>query len=375
MHKHALNNHENKAGNSWAARMALSALDRYTNDGMQWHYTDGLLFKGVYHVWLQTQDQRYWDKLRAYVDHFVTSSGGISTYQLEEYNIDQINAGKLLFPLYRETGEEKYRKAIELLAEQMRTHPRTNEGGLWHKKIYPYQMWLDGIYMGAAFNSEYAAEFDKPELFDDVAFQVITIEKHTRDPKTGLLYHAWDESRVQKWADPITGCSPHFWSRAVGWYVMAIVDILDDLPANHPKRGELLKILDRTLRAVIKIQDPDTGIWWQVLDQGDREGNYLESSGTSMFIYAIVKGVRESYLDRTFLPAAEKAFQGLIDNLITLDDEGQANLHGICKSAGLGGEPYRDGTYQYYVSEPIVSNNLHGVGAFILAASEIEQPG
>jgi len=292
---------------------------------------------------------------------------------LEEYNIDQINAGKLFFPLFHATKKERYRKAAELLREQLRGHPRTHEGGFWHKKIYPYQMWLDGIYMGSPFYAEFAATFNEPAAFDDVAFQVITIEKHTRDPQTGLLYHAWDESRQMPWADPITGCSPHFWSRAIGWYGMAIVDILDHLPIDHKDRAEFIAILDRTLSAVAKFQDQETGLWWQVLDQGDRHGNYLEASGTCMFIYAIAKGIRNGFLDKSYLPFAEKGFQGLIDHLITVDDEGQINLHGICASAGLGGNPYRDGSYEYYVNERVATNNLHGVGAFILAASEIEQ--
>lgn len=372
MQNNALDRKRNSAANTWAQRMALSALDRYAAAKKRWHYTDGLLFNGIWHLWQQTKDTRYWDSLAGYVDHFVTPSGEIKTYTVEEYNIDQINPGRLLFPLYHEMGEEKYKKAIDLLREQLRGQPRTGEGGFWHKKIYPYQMWLDGIYMGSVFYAMYADAFDEPDGFDDVAFQVITIEKHTRDPHTGLLHHAWDESRKQPWADPQTGCSPHFWSRAIGWYVMAIVDILDVFPQDHEKRSTFIDILQRTLSAVIEVQDEDSGLWWQVTDQGNREGNYLEASGTCMFVYAISKGIRNGYLDQGIFPAAEKAFCGLIEHLVTVDDEGQVNLHGICSSAGLGGDPYRDGTYEYYIGEPIMTNNLHGVGAFILAANEIE---
>ena len=201
----------------WSVRIADSALSRYTISESQWHYKHGLLFEGIYHLWQQTGDDRYWQSLAAYVDRYVDASGAIDTYSLEEYNIDQINPGKLLFPLYQATGQERYRKAIWLLREQLRGHPRTREGGFWHKQIYPFQMWLDGIYMGAPFYAEFAATFDEPAAFDDIAFQIITIEKHTHDPRTGLLYHGWDESRQQRWADPVTGCSPHFWSRAIGW--------------------------------------------------------------------------------------------------------------------------------------------------------------
>ncbi len=357
----------------WSVRITDSALSGYTISEGRWHYKHGLLFKGIYHLWQQTGDTRYWQSLAAYIDHYVDASGAIRTYQLEEYNIDQINAGKLLFPLYRATGQERYRKAIFLLREQLRGHPRTQEGGFWHKKIYPYQMWLDGIYMGSPFYAEFAATFDEPSAFDDIVFQITTIEQHTRDPQTGLLYHAWDESRRQRWANPATGCSPHFWSRAIGWYVMAIVDVLDHFPPEHVARQEFLAILQRTLTAVAQVQDKTTGLWWQILDQGHCPGNYLEASGTCMYVYAIAKGVRKGYLDKNWLSFATKGFEGLLNHLVTLDDNNQINLHGICASAGLGGHPYRDGSFDYYVNEPVVTNDLHGVGAFVLAAVEIEK--
>jgi unsaturated rhamnogalacturonyl hydrolase len=356
----------------WSQRIALSALAHYDIGQSHWNYKYGLLFKGVYDLWRQTGNGRYWQALAAYVDRFVDDSGKIKTYRQDEYNIDNINAGKLLFPLYRETGEQRYRLAMGSLREQLRHHPRTKEGGFWHKQIYPYQMWLDGIYMGSVFYAEYAATFDEPDVFDDVAFQFITIEKHTRDPKTGLLYHAWDESRQMPWADPETGCSPHFWSRAIGWYVMALVDVLDVFPADHPAGPEFAAILERTLTAVSRYQDPTTGIWWQILDQGDRSGNYLEASGTSMFIYAIAKGVQKGYLPKKWLTIAQKGFAGLLNHLVTEDDTGHIDLHGICSTAGLGGNPYRDGSFEYYVNEPIITNNLHGIGAFLLAAVALE---
>jgi unsaturated rhamnogalacturonyl hydrolase len=356
----------------WSQRIAASALARYDMSQSRWHYKHGLLFKGVYDLWQKTGDGRYLQNVATYVDHYVTADGNIRTYQQDEYNIDQINAGKLLFPLYRETGEQRYRQAMDKLREQLRHHPRTKEGGFWHKQIYPYQMWLDGIYMGSVFYAEYGATFDEPELFDDVAFQFITIEKHTRDPQTGLLYHAWDESRQMPWSNPDTGCSPHFWSRAIGWYVMAIVDVLDLFPADHPIGPEFIAILERTLTAVSHYQDKSTGLWWQVLDQGNRSGNYLEASGTSMFIYAIAKGVQNGYLPKSWLTVAQNGFAGLLSHLVTEDDAGHIDLHGICSTAGLGGIPYRDASFDYYVNEPIITNDLHGVGAFLLAAVALE---
>lgn len=357
---------------TWPQRLAGSALARYKLDQSRWHYKHALLFKGVYHLWERTRDERYWKQVAAYIDRFVTDRGDIRTYHQDEYNIDQINPGKLLFPLYERTGEQRYRLAMDTLREQLRTHPRTKEGGFWHKKIYPNQMWLDGIYMGSVFYAQYAAMFDEPEIFDDVAFQFITIHNHTRDGQSGLLYHAWDESQKMAWADPDTGCSPHFWSRAIGWYVMAIVDVLDIFPTTHPAQSELIAILERTISAVSRYQDETTGLWWQIVDQGDRPNNYLEASGTSMFVYAVVKGVRSGYLSENWLPVAENGFSGLLNHLVTVDDTGHIDLHGICSTAGLGGEPYRDGSFAYYVSEPIITNDLHGVGAFLLAAIEIE---
>ena len=356
----------------WSQQIAASALARYDMDRSRWHYKHGLLLKGVYDLWQQTGNGRYWQALVAFGDRFVGESGEIATYRQADYNIDNINAGKMLFPLYRETGEQRYRLAIDSLREQLRHHPRTNEGGFWHKQIYPYQMWLDGIYMGSVFYAEYAATFAEPEAFDDIAFQFITIEKHTRDPQTGLLYHAWDESRQMPWADSVSGCSPHFWSRAIGWYVMAIVDALDVFPPDHPACAEFVAILERTLTAVSHYQDKATGLWWQVLDQGDRPGNYLEASGTSMFVYAIAKGVRHGYLDKKWLSVANHAFSGLLTHLVTIDDRGLVDLNGICSTAGLGGVPYRDGSFEYYVNEPIITNDLHGVGAFLNAAVQIE---
>jgi unsaturated rhamnogalacturonyl hydrolase len=338
----------------------------------QWHYKDGLLYKAILNLWSQTGDTGLWQSLAAYINRFVDAAGSIATYSLEEYNLDQINPGKLLFPLYRVTGKDCYLKAIWTLREQLRRHPRTDEGGFWHKKIYPHQMWLDGIYMCSPFYAEFAATFDEPTAFDDIVFQITAIDRHTFDPHTGLLYHAWDEKRQQPWANPGTGCSPHFWSRSIGWFVMALVDVLDYLPLDHPAYPELVAILQRTLSAIAQVQDEATGLWWQVLDKGDCLGNYLEASGTCMYVYTIAKGVRKKYLEESWLPVAAKGFNGLLNHLVTVDNEGRVSLHGTCTSAGLGGDPYRDGSFDYYVSEPIATNDLHGVGSFILAALEME---
>ncbi len=351
--------------------MADSAIRRGVP--YRWHYENGLMHHAIEQVWRRTGDHQYFDYIKDDMDRFVGAAGNIQTYDLAEYNLDQINAGRVLFLLYKTTGDERYEKAIRLLREQLKSQPRTRAGGFWHKKIYPHQMWLDGVYMASPFYAEFARTFDEPSGFDDVAHQITLIEQHTRDPKTGLLYHAWDESRGQRWANPATGCSPHFWGRAIGWYVMAIVDVLDYIPVEHPSREALIVILERTLDAVAKAQDQPTGLWYQVLDQGSRAGNYLEASASCMFVYAMTKGVRKGYLPPRYLDVARKGYRGIHGTLIEIDHQGLVNLNRICSSAGLGGTPYRDGSYEYYVGEKIVTNDYKGVGAFILASVEMEQ--
>jgi unsaturated rhamnogalacturonyl hydrolase len=353
--------------------MAESVLRRYPGVPAHWHYQDGLVLKALEQVWLAGGDDRFLQHIKDTMDLFIDAGGDIRTYRKTEFNLDQINMGRNLFTLYRLTGEERYKQAIYLLRKQLREQPRTPEGGFWHKQIYPQQMWLDGIYMASPFYAEFGREFGEPEAFDDVARQIVLIEEKTRDPKTGLLYHAWDSSRQQPWANPQTGQSPHFWDRAIGWYVMAIVDVLDYVPQDHAARPQLIEILERTLEAVVQVQDAASGMWYQVLDKGDQAGNYLESSGSCMFVYAMAKGVRKGYLPAPWLAAARRGYQGILTQFITVDDDGLVNLGNICGTAGLGGTPYRDGSYEYYIKEALIPNDYKGVGAFIYAACEMEQ--
>ena len=357
---------------TWSVRMVESTLQRYTLEQALWHYEHGLQVMAIQHAAQVTGEARYMRFVSDWIDNFVRADGNIRTYRVDEYNLDQINAGKLLFGALERTGDERYRKALELLREQLRTQPRTKSNGFWHKKIYPYQMWLDGIYMAGPFLAEYARRFDEPALFEDVLHQILLIDEHTRDTKTDLLYHAWDESKRQRWADPITGCSQYFWGRAIGWYVMAIVDVLDHLPRDQARRQDLIAILNRTARALVQVQDEGTGLWYQILDLHEREGNYLEASASAMFVYAFAKGVRAGYLTQEFLLPARRGYHGLLQNLIKIDSLGLLTLEKVCGSAGLGGEPYRDGSFEYYVSEKIIPNDPKGVGPFILAALEME---
>ena len=363
------------AGQEWSVSMARSVMQRAPLLSRRWHYEPGVALLALKQVWLKTGKQQIYEYIKRNIDECVGPDGGIWTYRLEEYNLDQINEGKLLFFLHETTGDERYKKAAHLLREQLRTHPRTKEGGFWHKQIYPHQMWLDGIYMASPFYAEFASRFDEPEGFDDVAHQIMAITEHTRDPETGLLYHAWDESKRQKWADADTGCSPHVWGRALGWYAMAIVDVLDYLPQRHARRAQIIALFQETMNAVARVQDPITGVWYQVLDQGDRPGNYLESSASCMFVYAMAKGVRKAFLSEKFLTVASRGYNGILTEFVTMDERGLVNLDGICAVAGLGGKPYRDGSFEYYVREPVIANEYKGVGPFIMASVEMEEVG
>ena len=363
----------------WAEKMTYTIMKRNVDlktvdfgSSLKWSYTYGLVYKAMWHVWEKNQDPKILAYIESYYDTLIAEDGTIKTYDINKYNIDMINPGKVLIYLYDHTKKDKYLKAIETLRAQMKKHPRTSEGGFWHKKRYTHQMWLDGLYMGSPFLAQYAKRFDEPALFDDVANQIILMEKHARDPVTGLLYHAWDESREQRWADPETGQAPNFWGRAMGWYSMAVVDVLDELPKDHPKRGEIIAILDRMFTALAKVQDK-SGLWFQVLDQGDRRGNYLEATASSMFAYSIAKAVRMGYVDDKFMNVATRAYNGILQELISFDENGYVDLHWCCSVAGLGGNPYRDGSYEYYIGEKVRKNDPKGIGPFILAGLEFEK--
>ncbi|MCF7803320.1 MAG: glycoside hydrolase family 88 protein [Candidatus Marinimicrobia bacterium] len=372
----------------WSERMAQSEMFRrgaYSLEGDgefnithigsldDWSYSAALLMQSIERVGRKTGNDMYFNYMKRYVDQFVEQDGDIRRYSIEEYNIDNVNPGKLLLTLYEETGHEKYRLAAETIREQLKGHPRTDAGGYWHKRIYPDQMWLDGIYMWTPFAARYAKMFEEPALFDDLTEQIILIEKKTRDKETGLLYHAWNEDRSMDWADEETGLSPHFWGRAIGWYAMAIVDVLDYLPKDHENRQELINILQRLTVALLEVQDPETGVWFQILDMPGKEGNYSEASASSMFTYAMLKGINKGYLDKKHLPKVKKAYQGLLDQFVTVDGAGLVNLNMVCTGAGLGGDPYRDGSFEYYVSEDIGTNALNGGGPFIIASLEMEK--
>ena len=323
-------------------------------------------------LYIVTGDQKYLDFSKNFIDYFVQEDGSIQTYDPKEYNLDNVNQGKNLFILYDIFGDEKYRKAIDTIRSQLLTQPRTKEGNFWHKDIYPWQVWLDGTYMAQPFYMEYETRFNKMQGCIDSYKQFMNIKKHMRDEKTGLYYHGYDESRQMYWADPETGCSPNFWLRAMGWFLVAMVDVLErmDEQLYNEYRG-IMAMLKQTVEDMHKFQDEQTGMFWQVIDHPEAEGNYLETSGTALFAYAVLKGVRLGYLPKRMAAWAEKAFYGTCDRYLSKNPDGSLQLDGICLVAGLGGKDHRDGSLAYYFSEPVVCNDAKGVGPLVLAYTEM----
>jgi len=337
-----------------------------------WSYDLGVFFDGMARIYEQEKDPKYISYMQHIMDLFIREDGTINRYKATDYNIDHIKNGRTLLFLYRVTGQQKYRMAAASLRKQLLKHPRTEEGGFWHKKVYPHQMWLDGIYMGQPFYAEWSSTF-KENNYNDIAKQFILLEKHARDEKTGLLYHGWDESKAQQWADKTSGHSPNFWGRAMGWYGMALVDVLDNFPQQHPQRAALIAILQRYVAAVAKVQHPENGIWYQVLDKSDVKGNYPEASASSMFVYTLAKALNKNYIGKKYLPVAEKGFNGIQKQFLSFDSRGDVHLNRTVQVSGLGGTPYRSGSVDYYLSEPVITDDAKGMGAFILCAAEMNR--
>jgi unsaturated rhamnogalacturonyl hydrolase len=338
-----------------------------------WNYEQGLICEAFYQMWKHTGDPKYFEYLKKNIDYYIEADGTIKTYKLADFNIDNITPGKILLRLYADTKAEKYRNAADTLRKQLNLHPRTNEGGFWHKKIYPYQMWLDGLYMAEPFYTMYAQMFNEPSSYHDIANQFLFIQKHLKDNETGLYFHGWDESKQQKWADQITGRSPNFWGRSVGWFMMALVDVLDIFPANDKDRNKLLEIFINLSESLVKYRDSKTKLWYQVLDKGNLEGNYLEASASLMFIYSFAKGANRGYLNKNYFNLANESYNSLFENFVTTDSKGLIYLNNVCSVGGLGGNPYRDGSFEYYISEPRRINDFKGYGPLILAAIELEK--
>ena len=371
----------------WSVKLADSEMARTgdthffggSNPRARIDYTTAFFGTSLVKLAERTGRQAYADYGLKFGTSFVAADGSIHTYKLEDYNIDSIPPGKVLL-LAWERGDRSpaLKKAIDALYGQMQKHPRTSDGGYWHKLRYPNQMWLDGLFMASPFLAHYGKVFEEPAAFDEVAKQILLMDQHGYDAKTGLYYHAWDETRSRPWANKQTGQSPNFWGRAVGWYAMAIVDSLDFFSPTHPEVEHINEVLRKVADGIVRWQDPKTGLWWQVLDQGDRKGNYQEATASAMFVYTLAKGINRGYLPREkYLPALLKGYEGILRDFIRQNANNTIDLTRCCQVAGLDytnskGQP-RDGSFDYYVGEPIVDNDLKGVPAFILAGIELEQ--
>lgn len=336
-----------------------------------WNYIDGCMIKAVLELYNITKEDKYLRFADDFIDYFVNEDGSIKSYDPKEYNIDNVNAGKTLFELYDLTGKEKYRRAIETIYSQVKTQPRTAAGNFWHKAIYPNQVWLDGMYMGQPFYMQYEVKYNNCENCMDSFNQFMNVYKIMRDPKTGLYYHGYDSSKSIFWADPETGLSKNFWLRALGWYAMALIDTIDIMPDSMTEqKNTLAGIYKDLIDSMLKFQDK-SGMWYQVVNLGDRPENYLEASGSAIFAYAIMKSTRIGILDESYYQYGKKAFDGICEKYIS-EKDGALQMDGICLVAGLGpaDNTRRDGTFEYYMSEPVVQNDAKGVAPLVLAYIE-----
>lgn len=340
-----------------------------------WNYIDGCMILALLETYNTTGEKKYLDFADAFIDHRVQEDGTIAGYSVEEYNIDNVNAGKTLFQLYDITGKEKYRKAIDLIYSQIKGQPRTEEGNFWHKKIYPNQVWLDGLYMGQPFYMEYETRFNDRKHYADIFSQFANVVKYMRDEETGLYYHGYDASKSIFWCDKETGLSKNFWLRAIGWYSMALLDTLSKTePEGFEAEYEnLKKVFKELIDSLLKYQD-ESGMWYQLPALLGKEPNYLETSGSAILAFSILRGVRLGFLPESYRAYGVKAFDGIRNKYMKTED-GRLHLGGICLVAGLGpaNNERRDGSFAYYMSEPVVEDDAKGVGPFLLAYTEIRR--
>ena len=337
-----------------------------------WDYIDGMMIMALLEMYATSKNEKFLKFADYYEDFRVHDDGSVDGYSKETWNMDEINGAKNFFPLYEYTNKQKYRNALEKFYEQIKEQPRTKEGNFWHKAIYPNQVWLDGLYMGQPFYMEYETRFNDKKNYPDIFNQFFNVVKNMRDEKTGLYYHAYDSSKEMFWCDKTTGLSKNFWLRALGWYSMALLDTLTKADNSYqPAYDQLKQVFIDLMESMVKFQD-ESGMWYQVVNMGGREKNYLETSGSAIMAYSMLKGVRLGFLPESFRAYGEKAFHGICDRYLK-EKDGRLSLGGICLVAGLGGPQMRDGTYEYYMSEPVVEDDAKGVGPFLLAYTEIRR--
>ena len=381
--------------------MTASEMKRYPLSYMldfskrpKWSYVMGIELEAMLDTYNRYGNEAIKDYCKLYTDTMINARGDIRGYRLEDYNLDQIRTGHFVARMYQQFPEKKNLKALQTLMKQLEKQPRTKEGVYWHKAIYAYQVWLDGIFMGLPYYTLTANMLLKgkkaQKIYDDAVDQIKKTYERTLDAKTGLNRHAWDETRQMFWADKQTGLSQHCWGRAQGWYTMALVELLDALPESYSRRGEVAALLKKDLDAVIKWQDKKSGVWYQVMDSPERDGNYLEATCSSMFAYALLKAYRKGYVGAKYRDAGIRAYRGIINRFVKVNPDKTISLTQCCAVAGLGPgmsdavkkaaprvreNKRRDGSYRYYLSEPVRDNDAKGIGPFIWASLEMEALG
>ncbi|QNF33637.1 glycoside hydrolase family 88 protein [Adhaeribacter swui] len=366
-------------GPAWSDKMATTAMTIWKDSlvvqpgkPVTWNSDEGLVLEGFTNIWRRTAKGEYFKFMQTSMNRFVQNDGSIARYNPAEQQLNNLKNGRILLTLHKVTLQNKYYQAATLLRQQLSTQPRTKEGSFWHQKLYPYQTWLEDLYLAQPFYAEYAATFNRPEAFDDIANQFINLEQHVRDTKTGLLHPGWDESRKQTGTDKSSNAASDFWGRGMGWFGMGLVDVLEYFPTNHPQRAALLQMLGRFAAAVEKVQDPQSGLWYHILDKPTAPHNFPEASASNMLVYTLAKGVRLGFLPIKYEAVAQKGYAGITKEFVKTDEAGQVNLHGTVKVADPGGSPYRDESSDFLRSEKRVVNDPKGVGAFLLAANEME---
>ena len=326
-------------------------------------YHQGVFLSGMERVYFHSGDKKYYNYIKDWADYHINEKGELR-YPEKNSQFDGMQPGILLFNLYKETKDERYKKILDAFAPMVEMWPTNAQGGFWHMYNQHNQMWLDGLYMIGPYAVMYAHHFDKPYFYEKIYQQMNLMRRNMTDPKTGLMYHAWDDSKMESWADKTTGLSPEFWGRAIGWYAVAIMDILDYLPENHPRRCEFISAALDIINALLRFQDEQSGIWFQVVDKGDRKENWLETSCSCLYVYAIAKAIKKGLLHSSYFKHIQRAYEGIL-KYINYEGEDLV-VSNICIGTCLG-------DYQFYIDRPVIQNDLHGMGAFLLMCTEYHE--